>query len=49
MKSAGQREPDRDELELWLTQFSKACLRITSKQDLDGVLQGASDLAARGS
>ena len=38
-------EPDRDELGIWLTQFSKACLRITSMLDLDSVLQEVIDSA----
>ena len=45
MKSAVQREPDRDEPGIWLARFSKACLRITSMLDLDSVLQEVIDSA----
>ena len=45
MKSGGQREPAKDELGIWLTQFSTACLRITSMLDLDSVLQEVIDSA----
>ena len=45
MKSAVQREPDRDEPGIWLARFSKACLRITSMLDLDSVLQEIIDSA----
>ena len=45
MKSAAQREPDRDDLGIWLARFSKACLRITSMLDLDSILQEVIDSA----
>ena len=45
MKSAVQRDPDRDEPGIWLARFSKACLRITSMLDLDSVLQEVIDSA----
>ena len=45
MKSAVQRDPDRDEPGIWLARFSKACLRITSMLDLDSVLQEIIDSA----
>ena len=45
MKSAGQREADRENPGARLSQFSEACLRITSKLDLDSVLQEIIDSA----
>ena len=45
MKSAARRDPDRDEPGIWLSRFSKACLRITSMLDLDSVLQEIIDSA----
>ena len=45
MKSVARRDPDRDEPGIWLSRFSKACLRITSMLDLDSVLQEIIDSA----
>ena len=45
MKPAGQRNTDGNRLGDWLTQFSRACLRITSMVDLDSILQEVIDSA----
>jgi len=45
MKAAGERTPNMKGNEDRLTRFSQACLRITSRGDLDSVLQEVIDSA----
>ena len=45
MKSAGQREPDREQPRDRLSRMAEACLHIASNLDIDAVLQGVIDSA----